>query len=100
MSTKEKPAKTNANKPSYLDALRERFHVLEQKNAELDAKIKWYEEQHRLSIKQRFGSSSEKSMSEQINLLEPATKNTQFLAMKIHNGGCGQNPGPKLLSGG
>jgi transposase len=68
MSTKEKPAKTNANKPSDLDALRERVQVLEQQNAELDAKIKWYEEQHRLSIKQRFGSSSEKSMSEQINL--------------------------------
>ncbi len=72
MDIKDNSSKTNINKVSDLEALRERIQVLEQQNAELDAKIKWYEEQHRLNIKQRFGASSEKTMSEQISLFNEA----------------------------
>jgi len=52
--------------------LEERIRVLEQQNAELDAKLKWYEEQYRLSVQQRFGSSSEKTMPDQISLFNEA----------------------------
>ena len=51
-----------------LRTLEERIQLLEQQNAELDAKVKWYEEQYRLSVQQRFGSSSEKTMPQQIYL--------------------------------
>ncbi|PAF20883.1 hypothetical protein CHH61_22975, partial [Shouchella clausii] len=36
---------------------------------ELTAKIKWYEEQFRLSQQKRFGSSSEKTDDDQLALL-------------------------------
>lgn len=55
-----------------LRTLEERIQLLEQQNAELDAKVKWYEEQYRLSVQQRFGSSSEKTMPQQINLFNEA----------------------------
>ena len=55
-----------------LSVLEERIRVLEQQNAELDAKLKWYEEQYRLSVQQRFGSSSEKTMPDQISLFNEA----------------------------
>src|SRR5690625_2680576 len=41
---------------------------LEQQNAELTAKLKWYEEQFRLAQKRRFGSSSEKTDPGQLEL--------------------------------
>jgi len=44
----------------------------EQKIAELNAKVKWYEEQFRLSRQQQFGASSEKTTPEQINLFNEA----------------------------
>lgn len=45
---------------------------LEQINAELNAKVKWYEEQFLLSRQKQFGSSSEKTVPEQINLFNEA----------------------------
>ena len=39
-----------------------------QQIAELNAKLKWYEEQFRLSREKQFGASSEKTDPEQINL--------------------------------
>lgn len=41
---------------------------LEQQNAELSAKLQWYEEQFRLAQHQRFGASSEKTSAEQLEL--------------------------------
>ncbi len=41
--------------------LEKRVSSLEEQNAELTAKIKWYEEQFRLSKQRQFGTSSEKT---------------------------------------
>jgi transposase len=41
---------------------------LEQQNAELSAKLQWYEEQFRLAQHRRFGASSEKTFPEQLEL--------------------------------
>jgi hypothetical protein len=41
---------------------------LEQQNAELSAKLQWYEEQFRLAQHRRFGASSEKTSPEQLEL--------------------------------
>ena len=43
-----------------------------QQIAELNAKLKWYEEQFRLSRAKQFGASSEKTTPEQINLFNEA----------------------------
>lgn len=48
--------------------LETRLELLEQKNAELTAKLKWYEEQFRLSKQREFGASSEKTNPDQIEL--------------------------------
>ena len=45
-----------------------RCESLEKQVAELTAKLKWYEEQFRLSQKRRFGSSSEKTHADQLEL--------------------------------
>jgi len=44
----------------------------EQQIAELSAKLNWFEEQFRLRQKQRFGSSSEQTSPDQINLFNEA----------------------------
>jgi hypothetical protein len=41
---------------------------LEQQNAELQAKLQWYEEQFRLSKQRQYGASSEKGSSDQLEL--------------------------------
>lgn len=41
---------------------------MEQQNAELSAKLKWYEEQYRLAQHKRFGASSEKTYPDQLEL--------------------------------
>jgi len=46
--------------------------IQEQQIAELNAKLKWYEEQFRLSRQKQFGASSEKTSPEQINLFNEA----------------------------
>ncbi|WP_017753736.1 IS66 family transposase [Calidifontibacillus oryziterrae] len=49
--------------------LQERCETLEKQVAELAGKVKWYEEQFRLSQKRQFGSSSEKTNLDQLELL-------------------------------
>lgn len=46
--------------------------TLEQQIAELNAKVKWFEEQFRLSRQKQFGASSEKTDTEQLNLFNEA----------------------------
>ncbi|MED1603678.1 IS66 family transposase [Alkalihalophilus marmarensis] len=48
--------------------LEKRVSSLEEQNAELTAKIKWYEEQFRLSKQRQFGTSSEKTNADQLEL--------------------------------
>jgi len=52
----------------------------EQQIAELNARIKWFEEQFRLSRHKQFGASSERTVPEQINLFNEAedTANPQL----------------------
>jgi transposase len=52
---------------------------LKQENAELAAKVKWYEEQFRLSQKRRFGASSEKTDCEQLRLFNEVEAEAQPL---------------------
>lgn len=54
------------------EQLNDKILCLEQQNAELDAKLKWYEEQFRLSRQKQFGASSEKTSDEQLNLFNEA----------------------------
>ncbi|WP_208860929.1 IS66 family transposase zinc-finger binding domain-containing protein, partial [Paenibacillus alginolyticus] len=49
-----------------IEELEQKTAKLEQQNAELTAKISWYEEQFRLAQQKRFGASSEKTDSDQI----------------------------------
>ena len=58
----------------------DRILALEQQNAELNARIKWFEEQLRLSRHKQFGASSERTIPEQINLFNEAedTANPQL----------------------
>lgn len=49
-------------------ALESRNSVLEQKNAELQLLVKYYEECHRLSQQKKFGASSEKTSPGQTEL--------------------------------
>jgi hypothetical protein len=46
----------------------EQIITLQQQNAELNARLKWFEEQFLLSRKKQFGPSSEKTNPEQLNL--------------------------------
>lgn len=50
----------------------ERTEKLEMEKEELEAKLKWYEEQFRLSQQQKFGSSSEKTNPDQLSLFNEA----------------------------
>ena len=55
-----------------IEELKNRCALLEQQNAELTAKVNWYEEQFRLSQQKRFGSSSEKTNPDQLTLFNEA----------------------------
>ncbi|MFD1852271.1 IS66 family transposase [Oceanobacillus bengalensis] len=50
----------------------ERTEKLELEKEELEAKLKWYKEQFRLSQQHRFGSSSEKTNQDQLSLFNEA----------------------------
>lgn len=54
----------------------ERTEKLEMEKEELEAKLKWYEEQFRLSQQRRFGSSSEKTNQDQLSLFNEAEDTT------------------------
>lgn len=60
--------KSTKNATRTTENLEERVSTLEKENEELAAQLKWYQEQFRLSQKQRFGSSSEKTDPDQIEL--------------------------------
>ncbi|WP_397379437.1 IS66 family transposase [Paenibacillus sp. YYML68] len=51
-----------------LEELQQQNKKLEEQNVELSAKLKWYEEQFRLAQQKRFGSSSEKTHPDQLEL--------------------------------
>ncbi|MTW88416.1 IS66 family transposase, partial [Virgibacillus dakarensis] len=50
-----------AQSPKAMEYYKERAEKLQLEKEALEAKLKWYEEQFRLSQQQRFGSSSEKT---------------------------------------
>jgi len=60
------------NSAQLITQLNDKILLQEQQIAELDAKVKWYEEQIRLSRQKQFGASSEKTDSEQLNLFNEA----------------------------
>ena len=55
-----------------IERLNDKVVQLEQQNAELVARLKWYEEQFRLSRHKQFGASSEKTQTEQLSLFNEA----------------------------
>lgn len=59
---------TLTNSPLSIEELEQKTARLEQQNAELTAKLKWYEEQFRLAQQKRFGASSEKTHPDQLTL--------------------------------
>jgi transposase len=68
-----------------IEKLNEKIDILENKNvllqnekAELEIQLNWYQEQHRLSLHKLFGSSSEKTLPEQINLFNEAEAESQL----------------------
>lgn len=60
--------KTQENTVPDLEQLNNKILMQEQKIAELNAKVKWYEEQIRLMNQKKFGASSEKTCPEEISL--------------------------------
>lgn len=61
--------KRTENTPTHtIEELQNQNGQLKQQNVELNAKLKWYEEQFRLSQQKRFGSSSEKTNPDQLEL--------------------------------
>lgn len=55
-----------------IEELQKRCDTLEQQKAQMAAKLKWFEEQFRLSQQRRFGSSSEQSNTDQLELFNEA----------------------------
>lgn len=55
-----------------IEELQKQCELLQQQNEELNAKLRWFEEQLRLSKQRRFGASSEKSNPEQQELFNEA----------------------------
>ena len=62
------------NIPETVEVLKNKCTILEHENQELATKLKWYEEQFRLSQSKRFGASSEKTSLEQLALFNEAEK--------------------------
>lgn len=59
---------TQSNSPLTIEDLEQKTAKLEQQNAELTAKLNWYQEQFRLAQLKRFGASSEKTHPDQLAL--------------------------------
>ncbi|WP_245533939.1 transposase, partial [Effusibacillus pohliae] len=64
--------KTIEQTPLTIEDWQDRCLKLEQQIAELSAKLKWYEEQFRLSQQKKFGASSERTNSDQLQLFNEA----------------------------
>jgi len=65
MNTQDNTART-------IELLNDKVVQLQQQNAELSAKLKWHEEQFRLSRHKQFSASSEKTETEQLSLFNEA----------------------------
>lgn len=63
---------TQDNSAEIIEQLSDKVMQLEQQNAEMNARLRWYEEQFRLSRHKQFGASSEKTEAEQLNLFNEA----------------------------
>lgn len=63
--------------PNSMEDLNNKCMKLEKQNAELAAKVKWFEEQFRLTQHKRFGASSEKTPPDQLDLFDEAEKEAQ-----------------------
>jgi hypothetical protein len=61
-----------SNTSKSIEYYKERTETLEMENEELEAKLKWYEEQFRLSQQRKFGASSEKTHPDQLSLFNEA----------------------------
>ena len=72
MEMQENPTKTIQQLSDKILTLEEQNLVLEQRNAELNAQVKWFKEQLLLSRDRQFAASSEKTSPEQINLFNEA----------------------------
>jgi len=66
MNTKERTPQDT------IEYYKERNEKLQMEKELLEAKLKWYEEQFRLSHQKRFGSSSEKTNPDQLSLFNEA----------------------------
>jgi len=64
----------NSSAAMTVEELRARCALLEQENAELQAKLNWLMEQLKLIRRRQFGSSSERSVPEQLSLFNEAEK--------------------------
>lgn len=64
--------KTVDKTPDTIEQLQERCLTLEQQKADLEAKVKWYEEQFRLSQQKKYGASSERTHPDQLLLFNEA----------------------------
>ena len=60
------------NTAKTIEELENKCAFLEQENAELTAKLNWFEEQYRLSQQKRFGRSSEQTNPEQLQIFNEA----------------------------
>jgi transposase len=77
MKTTMNPTTTNETTDLTIEELNDKCSQLEQQNAELAAKVKWFEEQFRLSQQKRFGASSEKTNPDQLEFFDEAEKEAQ-----------------------
>lgn len=70
----EKQLNTSKNS---MESLQNKCALLEQEKEELTAKLRWYEEQFRLHKQKLFGSSSEKTDSNQLSIFNEAEKESR-----------------------
>jgi transposase len=64
--------KTTTENTKTIENLETEIHILKEQNNELSAKLKFLEEQFRLSQQKRFGRSSEQTIDGQINIFNEA----------------------------
>ncbi len=74
MKTIEKSTEINPNIEKDFQELQNKYALLEQEFEQTAAKLNWYKEQFRLSKEKQFGSSSEKSNSDQLSIFNEAEK--------------------------
>jgi transposase len=65
------------NKENVVEKLQTEIELLKQEKANLELKLKWFEEQHRLSLQKRFGRSSEATGPWQLSLFNEAESETK-----------------------